>query len=222
MRITVNGVELEVEVHGDSANPAIVLMRGLGTQLIDWPRSFIDGLLTAGLRVVVFDNRDVGLSQKFEGLPDIGKVAVGEEAPPYTLDDMAADVVGILDALDIELAHLFAISMGGMIGQVVAAKYGDRLKTFFSVMSSSVKPGLPGRHPRHWRPLMPRLRRMQALMKLSRRRRKACVCVVHRTIPCLKKSDSPLVEPVMSETTPREVQGGRWRRWWRQVIARNC
>ncbi|MBL6691439.1 MAG: alpha/beta hydrolase [Pseudomonadales bacterium] len=147
MRITANGVELEVEVHGDSANPAIVLMRGLGTQLIDWPRSFIEALLAAGLRVVVFDNRDVGLSQKFEGLPDISQVASGAETPPYTLDNMAGDVVGILDALYIEQAHLFAISMGGMIGQVVAAKYGDRLKTFFSVMSSSGKPGLPGPTP---------------------------------------------------------------------------
>jgi len=147
VRISANGIELEVEVHGDDADPAIVLMRGLGTQLIDWPRSFIDALLAAGLRVVVFDNRDVGLSQKFEGLPDIGRVAAGAETPPYTLDDMAADVVVILDALDIEQAHLFAISMGGMIGQLIAAKYGNCLKTFFSVMSSSGKPGLPGPTP---------------------------------------------------------------------------
>ena len=85
-----------------------------------------------------------GLSQKFECIPDIGNVARGTEPPPYNLEDMAADVVGILDALDIDQAHLFAISMGGMIGQVIAAKHGDRLKTFFSVMSSSSKPGLPG------------------------------------------------------------------------------
>lgn len=147
MRVSANGIDLEVEVHGEDTAPAIVLMRGLGTQLIDWPETFIAALNKAGLRVVVFDNRDVGLSQKFEGIPDIGNVAKGIETPPYDLNDMAADVVGILDALNIDQAHLFAISMGGMIGQVIAAKHGDRLKSFFSVMSSSSKPGLPGPTP---------------------------------------------------------------------------
>ncbi|MBO6556205.1 MAG: alpha/beta fold hydrolase [Pseudomonadales bacterium] len=147
MRVSANGIELEVEVRGEDTAPAIVLMRGLGTQLIDWPETFVAALKKAGLRVVVFDNRDVGLSQKFEGILDIGNVAKGIEIPPYNLNDMAADVVGILDALDIHQAHLFAISMGGMIGQVIAAEHGDRLKTFFSVMSSSGKSGLPGPTP---------------------------------------------------------------------------
>ncbi len=147
MKLTANGIQLEVEVHGESDHPAILLMRGLGTQLIDWPRSFVQGLCDSGFRVVLFDNRDVGLSQKFDGVPDIGKVARGEEKPPYSLEDMAADVIGVLDELGIEQAHLFGISMGGMIGQVVAARYGDRLKTFFSVMSSSSRPGLPAATP---------------------------------------------------------------------------
>ncbi|MBO6566128.1 MAG: alpha/beta fold hydrolase [Pseudomonadales bacterium] len=147
MRVSANGIELEVEVRGEDTAPAIVLMRGLGTQLIDWPETFVAALKKAGLRVVVFDNRDVGLSQKFEGILDIGNVAKGIEIPPYNLNDMAADVVGILDALDIHQAHLFAISMGGMIGQVIAAEHGDRLKTFFSVRSSSGKSGLPGPTP---------------------------------------------------------------------------
>lgn len=147
MKITANNISIKIEVHGESQNPTILLMRGLGTQLIDWPKKFIEALVASGLQVIVFDNRDVGLSQKFSGTPNLGKVQSGEEQPPYTLDDMAADVVGILDALDIDQAHLFGISMGGMIGQLVAANYGDRLRTFFSVMSSSSRPGLPGPTP---------------------------------------------------------------------------
>ena len=118
-------------------------MRGLGTQLIDWPESFLSGLEAAGFRVIVFDNRDVGLSQKFSGLPDIGKVARQQETAPYTIGDMAEDIVGLMDGLGIERAHLFAISMGGMIGQVLAATHGERLHSFFSVMSSSSRKGLP-------------------------------------------------------------------------------
>ena len=147
MKINANGIELEVEVRGEAGDPAIVLVRGLGTQLIDWPESFIRPLPEAGLRVVVFDNRDAGLSQKFEGIPDMRRIAEGKEKAPYNLEDLSADVEGILDALEIDRAHLFGISMGGMIGQVMAAKHGDRLKTFFSVMSSSSRPGLPGATP---------------------------------------------------------------------------
>ncbi len=141
-----NGVSLAVEQHGDPDAAAMILMRGLGTQLIDWPAAFVSGLVAAGFRVVTFDNRDVGLSQKFSGDPDISALALGAAAP-YTLQDMAADVVGMMDTLGLARAHLFGISMGGMIGQVVAANYGDRLLSFFSVMSSSSRPGLPGPTP---------------------------------------------------------------------------
>jgi len=142
-----NGIHLEFEERGSVEDPAIVLVRGLGTQLIDWPASFLSGLVSAGFRVIVFDNRDTGLSQKFSGLPNIGNVANKTETAPYTIRDMADDIVGLMDSLGIDRAHLFAISMGGMIGQVLAATNGDRLLSFFSVMSSSSRKGLPAATP---------------------------------------------------------------------------
>ena len=142
-----NGIQLEFEERGSTNDPAIVLVRGLGTQLIDWPEAFLSGLVSAGFRVIVFDNRDVGLSQKFLGLPNIGNVANKTETAPYTINDMANDIVGLMDSLGIDRAHLFAISMGGMIGQVLAATQGHRLRSFFSVMSSSSRKGLPTATP---------------------------------------------------------------------------
>lgn len=146
-QIVANGISIEFELHGDVFDPAVVLVRGLGTQLIDWPQNFIDGLVDSGFRVVTFDNRDVGFSEKFEGRPDIGAIARGEESPPYTVQDMADDIVGLMDSLEIDFAHVYAISMGGMIGQVLAATHGGRLLSLVSVMSSSGRPGLPGPTP---------------------------------------------------------------------------
>lgn len=145
-QVLVNGITIEYECHGDSADPCFVLVRGLGTQLIDWPPSFISGLVEAGFSVLTFDNRDVGLSQKLMGEPDL-RAIVGGQAPPYRLDDMANDIVGVMDELGIAQAHLFGISMGGMIGQVMAVHSGHRLLSFCSVMSSSSRPGLPGPTP---------------------------------------------------------------------------
>jgi len=145
--IMANGIQLEVEERGRADSPAIIMVRGLGTQLIDWPEALLSGLASAGFRVIIFDNRDVGLSQKFSGLPDIGNVAKKTEIAPYTIHDMEDDIVGLMDSLGIDRAHLFAISMGGMIGQVLAATHGDRLLSFFSVMSSSSRKGLPAATP---------------------------------------------------------------------------
>jgi proline iminopeptidase len=142
-----NGIHLEFEERGSAEDPAIVLVRGLGTQLIDWPAAFLSGLVSAGFRVIVFDNRDAGLSQKFSGLPNIGNIANKTETAPYTIRDMADDIVGLMDSLGIDRAHLFAISMGEMIGQVLAATNGERLLSFFSVMSSSSRKGLSAATP---------------------------------------------------------------------------
>ena len=146
-QIIANGISLEFEQRGNLTGPAIILVRGLGTQLIDWPENLLQGLADLGFRVIVFDNRDVGLSEKLSGVPDLKKVASGEELPPYTLADMADDIVGLMDSLDIGQAHVFAISMGGMIGQVLAATHGERLLSFFSVMSSSSRRGFPSATP---------------------------------------------------------------------------
>jgi pimeloyl-ACP methyl ester carboxylesterase len=148
-QIRANGINIEYEEMGDRSNVTLILIRGLGTQLIDWPVSFLDGLVACGLHLVYFDNRDVGLSQKFEeaGVPDLSAVLKGDEIPGYTLQDMADDVAGVMDALGIDKAHVLGISMGGMIVQVLAATHGERLHSMMSVMSTSSRPGLPAATP---------------------------------------------------------------------------
>jgi pimeloyl-ACP methyl ester carboxylesterase len=120
---------LYYETHGRRADPALVLIRGLGTQLIEWPAALVDGFVTAGFFVIAFDNRDVGLSS--------------EVTAPYRLEDMADDTVALCDALAIERAHVFGISLGGMIAQHVAMRHPERVASLISVMSSSGNPALP-------------------------------------------------------------------------------
>ncbi len=111
------------------------MIRGLGTQLIHWSPGLLDALAAAGLRVVTFDNRDVGESTWLDHLPT--------DRPTYTLRDMAGDVVGLLDALGIDRAHILGISMGGMIAQHVAMGWPGRVASLISVMSSTGNPALP-------------------------------------------------------------------------------
>lgn len=135
MQIRSNGIALEYAEFGNRTDPALLLIRGLGTQMIRWPRELIDGFVGEGFRVVIFDNRDVGLSEKFDGTVP-GTLA-------YTLEDMVSDVVGLIAALGIAAAHIFGISMGGMIAQQMAAKHGDQVLSLVSVMSSTGNPDLP-------------------------------------------------------------------------------
>jgi pimeloyl-ACP methyl ester carboxylesterase len=148
--VQANGIRLAYEAFGDPAKPAIVLMMGLGTQLIGWPVALCEGLVDRGFHVIRFDNRDIGLSEKMENahIPQAATLMLRSRLRlplkvPYTLDDMAKDCIGLLDALGIERAHLVGASMGGMIGQVVAARYGDRLHSFTSIMSTSGNPKVP-------------------------------------------------------------------------------
>ena len=152
--ISANGIEIAYDDRGSQADPAILLIMGLATQMIAWPEAFCDDLAVRGFRVVRFDNRDVGLSTKFDAAPpiDLGavlqRVMAGEKInPPYDLTDMAADAVGLMDRLAIKKAHIVGASMGGMIAQVVAAKYPDRVRSLVSIMSSSGEPGLPQAMP---------------------------------------------------------------------------
>ena len=152
--ISANGIEIAYDDRGSQADPAILLIMGLATQMIAWPEAFCDDLAVRGFRVVRFDNRDVGLSTKFDAAPpiDLGavlqRVMAGEKInPPYDLIDMAADAVGLMDRLAIKKAHIVGASMGGMIAQVVAAKYPDRVRSLVSIMSSSGEPGLPQAMP---------------------------------------------------------------------------
>ena len=148
-QIKANGIDIEYEEKGDGSDDTLILVRGLGTQLIDWSERFIDSLVEGGFHIICFDNRDVGLSQKFDdsGVPDLDAVLNGDEKLSYTLQDMADDVIGIMDTLEIDKAHVLGISMGGMIVQVLAASHGERLHSMMSVMSSSNRPGLPAATP---------------------------------------------------------------------------
>lgn len=149
-KIQSNGLFLEYETFGTSADPAVILIAGLGFQLIDWPIAFCDRLANSGFFVVRFDNRDIGLSQKLEKRPVPDLVALGEKLRagaaldlPYSLTDMMEDVVGILDELSIDSVHLIGMSMGGMIAQLIAIHHPERLKSLTSIMSGSGSSSLP-------------------------------------------------------------------------------
>jgi pimeloyl-ACP methyl ester carboxylesterase len=149
MQVIANGIEIEVEADGPEVGPAVVLIRGLSTQLTQWPEGFLDAFRDAGFRTVRFDNRDAGLSKKFDeaGTPGLAELMTGAASPPYTLADMAMDVVGVLDALAIERAHVFGLSLGGMVTQHVGFSHGERCLSLASVMSTSGEPGLPSATP---------------------------------------------------------------------------
>jgi pimeloyl-ACP methyl ester carboxylesterase len=132
-----NGLELEYDTFGDPAAAPMLLVMGLATQMIAWREELCRSLAGRGFHVVRFDNRDVGLSTKFDelGLPDLAQVMTGGVAPPYTLDDMAADAAGLLDALGIPSAHVVGASMGGYIAQLLAVNRPEKVLTLTSIMS---------------------------------------------------------------------------------------
>lgn len=149
-----NGIEIAYDEFGDAKAPTILLIMGLGTQMIAWPEPFCELLAVRGFHVVRFDNRDIGLSTKFDaaGPADVGAAFMQAMArkpvtSPYKLDDMAADAIGLMDTLGIQRAHVVGASMGGMIAQIVAAKYPGRTQSLISIMSSSGNPDLPPAKP---------------------------------------------------------------------------
>ena len=148
--IRANDIEIDFAEVGQG--PALVLVRGLGTQRIQWPDEMLKALAGHGLRVITFDNRDVGLSQKFTGGTAIAQTIAAQrrgEDPgaPYSLADMANDIVGLLDALGIERAHVAGMSLGGAIVQRLALLHGERLHSMTSIMSTSGASGLPNATP---------------------------------------------------------------------------
>lgn len=124
---TINGIELCYETHGSPDDPALVLINGLGSQMIRWPQGFKDLIVGAGFHLIAFDNRDVGLTQKFGD---------SDKTPPYTVADMADDVAALLDHLGIDAAHVAGQSMGGMIAQVLAIRHPKRVLSMASIMSA--------------------------------------------------------------------------------------
>src|SRR3954454_360496 len=133
-------VTLCYETFGDPSDPALVLIMGLGTQMIAWREDFCEQLAARGFFVIRFDNRDVGRSTKLDHLPVPTRGQLlrrDKRAASYTLDDMALDVVGLLDHLEIGRAHVVGASMGAMIAQTVAAKHRDRVLSLVSIMGST-------------------------------------------------------------------------------------
>ncbi len=143
-RITANGVDIEYESFGSEEAPAVLLIVGLGQQLTQLPESLCQMLVAQGYRVLRFDNRDAGLSTHFDaaGLPNVKRVMLAKTfglrpRTPYTLLDMAADAAALLDGLGIASAHLAGASMGGMIAQLAAAHYPDKVLSLTSIMSTT-------------------------------------------------------------------------------------
>jgi pimeloyl-ACP methyl ester carboxylesterase len=150
MQIVANGLGIEVDDQGPASAEPLLLIMGLGMQLVAWPQELVQLLITRGFRVIRMDNRDAGLSAGFDHL---GKPAVAAAAmryafhlpvtAPYSLGDMAKDAVGVLDALGIQRAHICGASLGGMVAQHVAAEHADRVKSLTLIMTTTGARRLP-------------------------------------------------------------------------------
>ena len=150
MKISANGLQIEVDDQGPAGGPAVLLIMGLGMQLVAWPDELVQDLVGRGFRVIRFDNRDIGLSQHFDelGTPNLAWAGMRyamriKLRAPYTLRDMAADALGVLDGLNIARAHVCGASMGGMIAQHLAAEHGDRVRSLTLLMTTTGARHLP-------------------------------------------------------------------------------
>jgi pimeloyl-ACP methyl ester carboxylesterase len=149
-------LDIYYEDMGDPTDPAVLLIMGLGAQLLLWRMDFCEKLVNQGLRVIRYDNRDVGLSSKVTGqhsgaplLPRMARSFLGLKSPAvYTLEDVADDAAALLDHLNIETAHIVGASMGGMIAQVFAARHQVRTRTLAIIFSSNNQPVLPPPGPK--------------------------------------------------------------------------
>lgn len=149
-----NGIEICYQSFGDRHAPPFVMINGLGSQMINWHEDFCLQLAASGYRLIRFDNRDTGLSTRFDdsGVPDLKRLGQAKEKgekveTPYTLLDMAEDAVGLLDALGIESAHFLGSSMGGRIGQLIAIHHPDRILTLACTVSTMGESGFPPPNP---------------------------------------------------------------------------
>jgi pimeloyl-ACP methyl ester carboxylesterase len=133
-----NGIDIEYLTDGDPADQPLLLVMGLGAQLITWPQGFVDELKGRGFFVIRFDNRDSGLSTKLEGAPAITALFTGDTASaPYLIEDMADDAAGLLAALGLPKVHVVGASLGGMITQALAIHHQDRFLSVCSIMSTT-------------------------------------------------------------------------------------
>jgi pimeloyl-ACP methyl ester carboxylesterase len=134
----VNGIDIEYVTSGDPTNPALLLVMGLGAQLIAWPDAFVEQLTARGFFTIRFDNRDSGLSTKFEGTPDFTGLFGGDASSAvYKVEDMADDAAALLGALDVARAHVVGVSMGGMITQALVINHPAQFLSACSIMSTT-------------------------------------------------------------------------------------
>jgi pimeloyl-ACP methyl ester carboxylesterase len=154
-RIALNGVEIDYAVEGPESGTPLLLVMGLAMQRTAWPPRFIEALIARGFRVITFDNRDVGLSTRFEshGTPNLAAIALkrlvgAAQHLPFRLHDIADDAAALLAALKIETAHVAGISMGGMVAQHLAIRHAPRVRTLTLMATSSGRLGLPLPRPK--------------------------------------------------------------------------
>jgi pimeloyl-ACP methyl ester carboxylesterase len=152
--VKVNGIQIEYDTFGEVGSKPLLMIKGVGQQMITWSEDFCSLLAQAGHYVIRYDHRDVGLSSKLENekTPELAEivtaVAQGQKIkPPYTLDDMAADSIGLLDALGIEKAHVCGMSMGSAIAQVLTISYPSRVLSLTLMMTSTGNPDVPSTKP---------------------------------------------------------------------------
>ena len=177
-RIKANGIELEYRETGSPDDPMLLLVSGFSAQMITFPQELLDGLASAGRRVVIFDNRDIGLSTEFtnEVPPAPGDIINGLREGkdmscevPYVLNDMAADAAALITALGTDKADVMGFSMGGMIVQLMALNHPDKVRTLIPVMTTSGDPSLPPSTPEAQKALtaQPEMRTADAVADIS-------------------------------------------------------
>jgi pimeloyl-ACP methyl ester carboxylesterase len=199
-QVTANGIQIEYDTIGNPEDSAILLIMGLGGQLIHWDEPFCRRLADYGHLVIRYDNRDVGLSTKFEasGMADINQMMQilmqeGAGGLPYTLADMADDAAGLLDVLGINRAHVCGTSMGGMIAQLLAVRHPQRLSSLIPVYSTTGNPALPQGSPEV----------MEALMTPPPAERNACINYSVDTMRTISGSGFPFDEAFIRDISAR-------------------
>ncbi|OUM02601.1 alpha/beta fold hydrolase [Variovorax sp. JS1663] len=203
-----NGIELAYDSFGDPDAQPLLLIMGLGTQMIAWDEAFCEQLAARGYRVIRFDNRDIGQSTRLTaaGIPDIGAllaqalagVATDPARVPYTLTDMADDAVGLLDALGIASAHIVGASMGGAIAQEIALRHPRRVRTLVSIMATSGGSGLPP----------PRPEALQVLMTPAPTDRDGYIARQQQVMKILRAGDDPEEEALDAARAQRAFERG--------------
>ncbi|HEX5894824.1 MAG TPA: alpha/beta fold hydrolase [Thermoleophilaceae bacterium] len=190
-RAAVGEVELVYESIGDPADPALLLVMGLGMQLINWDLEFCEGLAERGFHVIRFDNRDAGLSTKIDApVPNVLRAMAGIPIrAPYLLDDMASDSFGLLDQLGIERAHVTGVSMGGMIAQTMAIRHPERVLSLGSMLSTTGDRRVG----------TPKLRVWSVLMRRAPQQRDAYIDYFVRVFRLIGSPDYPVDEARIRE-----------------------